>query len=50
MKGVEPYSTPVSRTPWSCITVPAGTRVVFSQTCGEDAIRLADRLWTNLMR
>ncbi|MEW3691490.1 hypothetical protein QOZ28_00075, partial [Pseudomonas aeruginosa] len=23
---------------------------VFSQTCGEDAIRLADRLWTNLMR
>ncbi|MFO6407647.1 spermidine/putrescine ABC transporter substrate-binding protein, partial [Pseudomonas aeruginosa] len=30
--------------------VPAGTRVVFSQTCGEAAIRLADRLWTNLMR
>jgi spermidine/putrescine transport system substrate-binding protein len=24
--------------------------VVFSKTCGEGAIRLADRLWTNLMR
>ncbi|AZD75569.1 extracellular solute-binding protein [Pseudomonas chlororaphis] len=30
--------------------IPEGTKVVFSQTCGEGAIRLADRLWTNLMR
>ncbi|SED29152.1 ABC transporter substrate-binding protein [Pseudomonas costantinii] len=30
--------------------IPEGTHVVFSKTCGEGAIRLADRLWTNLMR
>ncbi|KSW24684.1 MULTISPECIES: extracellular solute-binding protein [unclassified Pseudomonas] len=30
--------------------IPEGTKVVFSKTCGEGAIRLADRLWTNLMR
>lgn len=32
------------------LQIPEGTKVVFSQTCGKDAIRLADRLWTNLMR
>lgn len=32
------------------LQIPDGTKVVFSQTCGKDAIKLADRLWTNLMR
>jgi spermidine/putrescine transport system substrate-binding protein len=32
------------------LTIPEGTKVVFSKTCGEGAIRLADRVWTNLMR
>ncbi|ARU87709.1 extracellular solute-binding protein [Pseudomonas sp. M30-35] len=32
------------------LQIPEGTKVVFSQTCGKDSIRLADRLWTNLMR
>ncbi|MCO3041943.1 spermidine/putrescine ABC transporter substrate-binding protein, partial [Pseudomonas aeruginosa] len=47
--GVEPYLD-ASLKDAPELHVPAGTRVVFSQTCGEDAIRLADRLWTNLMR
>ncbi|HIE1420843.1 TPA: extracellular solute-binding protein [Pseudomonas aeruginosa] len=49
VKGVEPYLD-ASLKDAPELHVPAGTRVVFSQTCGEDAIHLADRLWTNLMR
>jgi spermidine/putrescine transport system substrate-binding protein len=49
IRGVEPFlATRASRTRRSC-TFP-GAPVVFSKTCGEGAIRLADRLWTNLMR
>ncbi|KAF1052471.1 MAG: Spermidine-binding periplasmic protein SpuE [Stenotrophomonas maltophilia] len=47
--GVEPYLD-ASLKDAPELHIPAGTKVVFSQTCGEGAIRLADRVWTNLMR
>lgn len=49
VKGVEPFLD-ASLKDAPELHIPAGTKVVFSQTCGEGAIRLADRLWTNLMR
>lgn len=49
IKGVEPFLD-ASLKDAPELHIPAGTKVVFSQTCGEGAIRLADRLWTNLMR
>ena len=30
------------------LSPPAGTKMVFSETCGEAAIRLSDRVWTKL--
>ncbi|MCX4218265.1 extracellular solute-binding protein [Pseudomonas sp. MCal1] len=49
IKGVEPFlDTSLKDAPE--LHIPEGTHVVFSKTCGEGAIRLADRLWTNLMR
>jgi len=49
MKGVEPFlDANLKDAPE--LHIPEGTHVVFSKTCGEGAIRLADRLWTNLMR
>ncbi|PYY92029.1 spermidine/putrescine ABC transporter substrate-binding protein [Pseudomonas sp. TKO26] len=49
IKGVEPFlDAGLKDAPE--LHIPEGTKVVFSQTCGEGAIRLADRLWTNLMR
>ncbi|MCU1727901.1 extracellular solute-binding protein [Pseudomonas sp. 7P_10.2_Bac1] len=49
IKGVEPYlDAGLKDAPE--LHIPEGTKVVFSQTCGEGAIRLADRMWTNLMR
>lgn len=49
IKGVEPYLD-ASLKDAPELHIPEGTRVVFSQTCGEGAIRLADRIWTSLMR
>ncbi|MGC5703539.1 extracellular solute-binding protein [Pseudomonas sp. NFXW11] len=49
IKGVEPFlDAGLKDAPE--LHIPQGTQVVFSQTCSEGAIRLADRLWTNLMR
>ncbi|RIJ13004.1 extracellular solute-binding protein [Pseudomonas sp. 91RF] len=49
IKGVEPFlDANLKDAPE--LHIPEGTHVVFSKTCGEGAIRLADRLWTNLMR
>ncbi|MEE9099648.1 extracellular solute-binding protein [Pseudomonas sp. QE6] len=49
IKGVEPFlDAGLKDAPE--LHIPEGTKVVFSQTCGEGAIRLADRIWTNLMR
>ncbi|QYN00581.1 extracellular solute-binding protein [Pseudomonas protegens] len=49
IKGVEPFlDAGLKDAPE--LHILEGTKVVFSQTCGEGAIRLADRLWTNLMR
>ncbi|MBK5418242.1 ABC transporter substrate-binding protein [Pseudomonas sp. TH31] len=49
IKGVEPFlDAGLKDAPE--LHIPQGTQVVFSKTCGEGAIRLADRLWTNLMR
>jgi len=49
VKGVEPFlDAGLKDAPE--LHIPQGTQVVFSKTCGEGAIRLADRLWTNLMR
>ncbi|MGH8348863.1 MAG: extracellular solute-binding protein [Pseudomonas sp.] len=49
IKGVEPFlDAGLKDAPE--LHIPEGTKVVFSKTCGEGAIRLADRLWTNLMR
>lgn len=49
IKGVEPFlDAPLKEAPE--LHIPEGTHVVFSKTCGEGAIRLADRLWTSLMR
>ncbi|KAI2671102.1 extracellular solute-binding protein [Pseudomonas sp. TNT3] len=49
IKGVEPFLD-ASLKDAPELHIPEGTPVVFSKTCGEGAIRLADRLWTNLMR
>ncbi|WP_249677631.1 ABC transporter substrate-binding protein [Pseudomonas abieticivorans] len=49
IKGVEPFLDPSLKDAPE-LHIPTGTKVVFSQTCGEGAIRLADRLWTSLMR
>ncbi|MFW0757270.1 extracellular solute-binding protein [Pseudomonas sp. H11T01] len=49
IKGVEPFLD-ASLKDAPELHIPDGTHVVFSKTCGEGAIRLADRLWTNLMR
>lgn len=49
VQGVEPYLEPGLKDAPE-LHIPEGTKVVFSQTCGAGAIRLADRLWTNLMR
>ncbi|UIN55592.1 MULTISPECIES: extracellular solute-binding protein [Pseudomonas] len=49
IKGVEPFLD-ASLKDAPELHIPEGTHVVFSKTCGEGAIRLADRLWTNLMR
>ena len=49
IKGVEPFlDASLKEAPE--LHIPEGTKVVFSKTCGEGAIRLADRIWTNLMR
>jgi len=32
------------------LNIPKDAKLVFSKTCGEAAIRLMDRVWTNLMR
>ncbi|WP_225785995.1 extracellular solute-binding protein [Pseudomonas sp. Marseille-P9655] len=49
IKGVEPFlDASLKEAPE--LHIPEGTHVVFSKTCGEGAIRLADRLWTSLMR
>ncbi|MNQ44657.1 Spermidine/putrescine-binding periplasmic protein precursor [compost metagenome] len=49
IKGVEPYLD-ASLKDAPELHIPDGTKVLFSKTCGEGAIRLADRVWTNLMR
>lgn len=49
IKGVEPYLD-ASLKDAPELHIPANVPVVFSKTCGEGAIRLADRMWTNLMR
>ncbi|UDI92062.1 extracellular solute-binding protein [Pseudomonas sp. IAC-BECa141] len=49
IKGVEPFLD-ASLKDAPELHIPEGTHVVFSKTCGEGAIRLADRMWTNLMR
>ena len=49
IKGVEPFLD-ASLKDAPELHIPEGTKVVFSKTCGEGAIRLADRIWTNLMR
>lgn len=49
IKGVEPFLDAALKDAAE-LHIPEGTNVVFSKTCGEGAIRLADRLWTNLMR
>jgi spermidine/putrescine transport system substrate-binding protein len=49
IKGVEPFLDAALKDAPE-LHIPEGTHVVFSKTCGEGAIRLADRLWTNLMR
>ncbi|MCO6058073.1 extracellular solute-binding protein [Pseudomonas sp. MOB-449] len=49
VKGVEPYLD-ASLKDAPELHIPDGTKVLFSKTCGEGAIRLADRVWTNLMR
>lgn len=49
IKGVEPFLDAALKDAPE-LHIPEGTNVVFSKTCGEGAIRLADRLWTNLMR
>jgi spermidine/putrescine transport system substrate-binding protein len=49
IKGVEPFLD-ASLKDAPELHIPQGTKVVFSKTCGEGSIRLADRLWTNLMR
>ncbi|WP_256262075.1 ABC transporter substrate-binding protein [Pseudomonas costantinii] len=49
IKGVETFLEPALKDAPE-LHIPEGTHVVFSKTCGEGAIRLADRLWTNLMR
>jgi spermidine/putrescine transport system substrate-binding protein len=49
IKGVEPFLDAALKDAPE-LHIPEGTNVVFSKTCGEAAIRLADRLWTNLMR
>ncbi|TFH77766.1 extracellular solute-binding protein [Pseudomonas kribbensis] len=49
IKGVEPFlDANLKDAPE--LHIPEGIHIVFSKTCGEGAIRLADRLWTNLMR
>ncbi|MNM89881.1 Spermidine/putrescine-binding periplasmic protein precursor [compost metagenome] len=49
IKGVEPcLDASLKDAPE--LHIPDGTKVLFSKTCGEGAIRLADRVWTNLMR
>lgn len=49
IKGVEPYLD-ASLKDAPELHIPDGTKVLFSKTCGEGAIRLADRVWTSLMR
>jgi len=49
IKGTDPYLDP-SLQGAPELHIPADAKLVFSQTCGEAAIRLADRVWTNLMR
>ncbi|WP_339454089.1 ABC transporter substrate-binding protein [Pseudomonas sp. EA_5y_Pfl2_R50] len=49
IKGVEPFLDATLKDAPE-LHIPEATHVVFSKTCGEGAIRLADRLWTNLMR
>ncbi|AOE85271.1 extracellular solute-binding protein [Pseudomonas sp. TCU-HL1] len=49
VKGVEPFLD-ASLKDAPELHIPDGTKVLFSKTCGEGAIRLADRVWTNLMR
>jgi len=49
IKGTDPYLDPgLQGAPE--LYIPADAKLVFSQTCGEAAIRLSDRVWTNLMR
>lgn len=49
IKGVEPFlDAGLKDAPE--LHIPDGTPVVFSKTCDAGAIRLADRMWTNLMR
>lgn len=49
IKGVEPFLN-ASLKDAPEVHIPADIPVVFSKTCGEGSIRLADRMWTNLMR
>ncbi|KXU35732.1 spermidine/putrescine ABC transporter substrate-binding protein [Ventosimonas gracilis] len=49
IKGTDPYLDPALQGAPE-LYIPDDAKLVFSQTCGEAAIRLADRVWTNLMR
>jgi len=49
IKGTDPYLDPSLKDAPE-LHIPADVKLVFNQTCGESAIRLADRVWTNLMR
>ncbi len=47
--GVAPFLDPALRDAPE-LNVPTGTKIVFSPTCPEPAIRLMDRVWTRLRR
>jgi len=49
IKGTEAYLDPALKDAPE-LHIPTDAKLVFSQTCGQGAIRLADRVWTNLMR
>jgi len=49
IKGTDPYLDPNLKGAPE-LYIPADAKLVFSKTCGQEAIRLADRVWTNLMR
>jgi len=49
IKGTDSYLDPSLKDAPE-LHIPSDVKLVFSQTCGEGAIRLADRVWTNLMR